>query len=413
VFPLLPPLGPRIPPSHTNKIPHTALLESCPSTYRSTLKNELRAVKADAAAGITSTPDTAWELWCAFCRELCQDAHLESTADPIPHLQIFARRYRMGIISPSNTKVRARTVEGALRAVGQTLASLGNRDPRLQPSGKLDIRLHRQLTAYSKADPPPTRVKPIPLPIITHCAAVCRQANSPHAHATADMLLIGFFFLLRPGEYAHTSNPESCPFRLCDVHLMHGVTRLDPFHAAEITLRSATHVALEFTNQKNGVRGELVGLGRSGHPHWCPVVAVIQRVLHLRLHQAAPSTPLYTYYDRNRPHSITTCTLTSQLRHTVSAIGAQWGIGPSDISIRSLRSSGAMALLCAAVDTDKIRLLGRWRSDEMLRYLHVQAFPIVAPLATQMLQHGNFALIPNNPLNSSGLLRGPEELSSH
>jgi hypothetical protein len=40
-----------------------------------------------------------------------------------------------------------------------------------------------------------------------------------------------------------------------------------------------------------------------------------------------------------------------------------------------------MALLCAKVDTNLIRLLGRWCSDEMLRYLHVQTFPIVALLA--------------------------------
>jgi hypothetical protein len=64
--------------------------------------------------------------------------------------------------------------------------------------------------------------------------------------------------------------------------------------------------------------------------------------------------------------------------------------------VRSLRASGAMALLCADVDLDHIRLLGRWRSDEMLRYLHVQAFPIVAPLAEQMVRHGFYTLIPNN-----------------
>ena len=34
----------------------------------------------------------------------------------------------------------------------------------------------------------------------------------------------------------------------------------------------------------------------------------------------------------------------------------------------------AMALLCAGVNSDRTRLLGRWRSDEMYRYLHVQAF---------------------------------------
>jgi hypothetical protein len=57
-----------------------------------------------------------------------------------------------------------------------------------------------------------------------------------------------------------------------------------------------------------------------------------------------------------------------------------------------------MALLCAEVDTDIIRLLGRWYSDEMLHYLHVQAFPLVAPLAAQMVRHGHYTLIPNNRL---------------
>ncbi len=61
-----------------------------------------------------------------------------------------------------------------------------------------------------------------------------------------------------------------------------------------------------------------------------------------------------------------------------------------------------MALLCVAVDPDIIHLLGRWCSDEMLHYLHVQALPVVVPLATQMLQHGNFALIPHNPLHQRG-----------
>jgi hypothetical protein len=146
---------------------------------------------------------------------------------------------------------------------------------------------------------------------------------------------------------------------------------------------------------KNGVRGELVGLGRSGHPTWCPVRALLNRVQHLRAHRAPSTTPLYSYYT-TAWHRIDTATLTTHLRIAVTAIGHEYGISPVDISVRSLRSSGAMALLCANVDTDKIRLLGRWRSDEMMRYLHVQAFPIVAPFASQMLHHGSFTLIPNH-----------------
>jgi len=58
-----------------------------------------------------------------------------------------------------------------------------------------------------------------------------------------------------------------------------------------------------------------------------------------------------------------------------------------------------MALLCARVDTDIIQLLGHWRSDEMLHYLHVQSFPLVAPLASQMLRQGTYTLIPNNAIH--------------
>jgi hypothetical protein len=54
-----------------------------------------------------------------------------------------------------------------------------------------------------------------------------------------------------------------------------------------------------------------------------------------------------------------------------------------------------MALLCTRVDANTIRLLGRWRSDEMLRYLHVQAVPLVTPLANQMLRQGSYTLLPN------------------
>ena len=79
-------------------------------------------------------------------------------------------------------------------------------------------------------------------------------------------------------------------------------------------------------------------------------------------------------------------------------MGAPFGILPADISARSLRSSGAMALLCSKLDTDQIRLLGRWRSDEMLRYLHVQAYPLVSHLAATMLQHGTYHFIPSQPL---------------
>jgi len=400
LFPFVFSAGYGIPPIRQHALPHTAFLDTCDPAQRSSLQRELSDIKQTARRGIAfgraNATNTHWDLWVSFCVDLHCDPYLSELQDPVPLLQIFAHRYRNGTLAPSGSPVRSRAMEDALRSVGQTFASLGCTDPRLQPSGKLDLLLSRLLSAYKKQDPPPTRVKPIPLPIIIHAASLCYTADTPSTSAIADMLLLGFFFLLRPGEYAFTNNPDASPFRLCDAHLLINSRRLDPYTATEFDLSCVNYVALEFTTQKNGVRGELVGLGRSGHPSWCPVQALLNRVRHLRLHRAPTHTPLYSFFDQSWQH-ITTTILTHYLRQAIITLGTTYGIASGEVSVRSLRSSGAMSLLCARVDTDMIRLLGRWRSDEMLRYLHVQTFPLVAPLASQMLHHGTFTMIPNIP----------------
>ena len=54
-----------------------------------------------------------------------------------------------------------------------------------------------------------------------------------------------------------------------------------------------------------------------------------------------------------------------------------------------------MALLIDRFDTETIRLVGRWRSNTMLRYLHMSAQTFTLSLATRMVQHGYYALIPS------------------
>ena len=96
--------------------------------------------------------------------------------------------------------------------------------------------------------------------------------------------------------------------------------------------------------------------------------------LHLHLHGVSPDTPLYTYYAAaGRSWVATPSLITNALRHAAGPIRHLTGINPSLLSARSLRPGGATALLCAGVDADVIRLLGRWKSDAMLRYLRVAA----------------------------------------
>ena len=62
------------------------------------------------------------------------------------------------------------------------------------------------------------------------------------------------------------------------------------------------------------------------------------------------------------------------------------------------RAGGAMALLCGHIDANIIRLVGRWQSDAMFRYLHAQALPLISALSTTMLTHSNFNLAPGADL---------------
>ena len=89
--------------------------------------------------------------------------------------------------------------------------------------------------------------------------------------------------------------------------------------------------------------------------------------------------------------------ITAHLKATVKLLaGTHLGFTYKDVSVRSLWAAGAMALVCSGVNNDIISLIGRWRSDEMLRYLHMQAEPIMRNFSKLMISHGNYNLLPHN-----------------
>jgi hypothetical protein len=71
------------------------------------------------------------------------------------------------------------------------------------------------------------------------------------------------------------------------------------------------------------------------------------------------------------------------------------GITAADISARSLRAGGAMSVFFGKVDINNIRFMGRWHSDAMMRYLHVQAPPIVGRFAEVMYNNGAYIFQPD------------------
>ena len=315
-------------------------------------------------------------------------------SDPIPILQILAQRLREGTLAASGQPGRSRTVEDTIRAVGQTYAGMGAKDPRVNAQGKLDFRLTSLFRSWSRADSPSSRVKPMPQSLLAQGVTLAQQERTPAALAAAEVLILGFFFLLRPGEYlGYPDDTSDSLFRLRDMTFWAGSRSLDHIHCPVADLHAATFVTLTFTRQKNGVYNETIGHGRSGHPFLCPVLSLVARVVAIRAFQAPPSTPVNAYRARlsGSTQYVHARDLTRRLRNAL-VIFPDPAINPADISARSTRPGGAMALLCAGVGADRLRMVGRWRSDEMYRYLHVQSPQVITGLSAAMLRGGNFQL---------------------
>ena len=353
------------------------------------------------AASTATSRDNFWPIWVNYCTTLGLDPFLPNIRDPIPYLKVFAHRYRTGTYAARGKPVGSKQVQEAVRSVASVFTNLGKLDTRLNRFGLIDCRLSALYQGYAKLDPPPRRLKPIPLPLIHEAHRIARLAGDALSLATADMSYLGFFFLLRPGEYCKSE--ESTPFRLCDVELRIGNQTLDIMACSFATLERATFAELSFTTQKNMIRGEKLAHGRSGHSVACPVATVIRRIQHLRNHGASPTTPLYRVFSTALPTDVTSPILTAALRVAAATTQATYGFSPADVNARALRAGGAMALLCARIDTNIIKMVGRWRSDAMFRYLHLHAYPLMRSLASSMLHAGSFIMAPDQQLPATAV----------
>jgi hypothetical protein len=88
-----------------------ATLVACDPAGTLYLQHELRLIKEAATKGIAASSwgatDTTWSLCTKFCRDLMCDPTLQDINEPLPLLQIFANRYRVGQLTPYQSPVKA------------------------------------------------------------------------------------------------------------------------------------------------------------------------------------------------------------------------------------------------------------------------------------------------------------------
>ena len=346
-------------------------------TARVEFRTSLCLSKEATTSGVvpaTATKTEAWWLiWLAKCTEWeinpIQDPSTTHTSN---YLAAFAHKVCTAKITPSGKPCRLGNMETALRAIGQTIALLGpnHHDPHLQPNGKLIFALKRQFQSYKKEDPPPTCVKPLPVELIELAVQTCHASNTAKDACIANMITIGFFFLCCPGE--HTVTFDNKPFKLSNVQFYKD-NKPVPIQSSKL-MHTADFLTLTFDSQKKCVKGNPIGHRHSTSATHCPILAVAHRVAHLNLHGAKSHQLLCSYYHSASSsyhylasQDITQVLWASALHHL------RFCVNPASVECRSLCTSSAMTLFSCGVDTLLIKLVGRWHSDTMLHYLHVQS----------------------------------------
>jgi hypothetical protein len=192
------------------------------------------------------------------------------------------------------------------------------------------------------------------------------------------MIWLAFFFLLRPGKYIWT-NSIPHPFMLKDFTFKIGTQAYN--NAATIPLALlllVTYVGMHY-EQKNGIKNETIGLTCSQDLQACPVLVAACQVQHLCEHQMPAPTPLFIYFKQGVQHHITNRMITKHLRTAGVAINQ-----PNDYTAGALQNTGAQSLLQAQVPLPMIKLIGRWLSDEVFRYLTARSKHL-EPFAETML----------------------------
>jgi hypothetical protein len=147
------------------------------------------------------------------------------------------------------------------------------------------------IKSWKSFDPAPLCVKSIPIQVIQRVASLSQLLSVSDFlyQATTDMIILAFVLLLWPGEY--TDNNKT-PFCLKDVQLFIGPCNLNLQTLSPAELAQAHFRSLTFTDQKNGVRGEVIGQALTGDSFICPVKALVRCVFSLRSHNAPHTTPL-------------------------------------------------------------------------------------------------------------------------
>ena len=115
--------------------------------------------------------------------------------------------------------------------------------------------------------------------------------------------------------------------------------------------------------------------------------------LHITTNCTKSTSALVHHFNSGKWSNFIPTDISNTLNTSIKSLGTSVGFKDSNVSARFLRAAGTMALLCAGVNNNIIKLIICWLSDKMMRYLHVQAEPIMKNFLAVLVWHKVYNLL--------------------
>jgi hypothetical protein len=160
-------------------------------------------------------------------------------------------------------------------------------------------------------------------------------------------------------------------------------------------LGEAEYVSLTLVNQKNNETNDTRFQRRTGDPAvLCPIrraTSLVERIVRL-VPNCGPTTTVNTIGSSDRAIQLASEFLRQRLRVTRTTLGGKpvFGYAAADIRTKSIRSGAATALFLMNHSTERIMLLGRWKSDAFLVYIRPQVLEWTNDMSRDMIRHDSF-----------------------
>ena len=354
-----------------------------------------RAIDNGVTAKTAQSRTKYWRQWQSYATAWGKNAFL-SDAAPIEKgiiLTAFAARVRTGFYG-RGSQVRVPSVSEALAAISKTIELAGQPSPVYRFEETYILPVQRCIEGMRREDPPstPQLALPVAVPIQSFTTA---QGSSDHRlHATADLSIIAFFYLLRVGEYTaprqakrngrNVRATRTVQFRVQDIGFWKTQKQLDR-NSDLHTLLQADAATMKISNQKNGRMGQTIHHDSFDQDH-SPVKALARRVHHILSNNDGDDSALICMYKKgNEMKAVTPNDMITSIRTSVKDLKLdEAGIDPDIVGVHSLRAGGAMSLKLHGKSDTTIMKQGRWSGLTFLQYIHNQIGHLSKDLSTTM-----------------------------